>query len=265
MTDNGTCFVMQPFDDGGEFDKRYDDVLTPAIVAAGLSPYRVDRDPAAAVPIREIEEGIKAARICLADISTANVNVAFELGYAMASSRPWVIIAKAGTPRWFDVQHNSIIYYATDSSRDFTILAEKVTEALRARVAAVERTEQLPQVLQPTAGLDQHEVALLVAVAGWASRDDETVRVQSVRGDMLRLGYADIAASLAIAELRRRGFIECMEEFDDTINGAESYTACRIKAPGWEWLLANKDRLEMKKKRKPREQDPEANYGDIPF
>lgn len=42
-----TCFVIQPFD-GGPFDKRYDDVIAPAIVAAGLEPYRVDRDPRAA-------------------------------------------------------------------------------------------------------------------------------------------------------------------------------------------------------------------------
>ncbi|MBU0719064.1 MAG: hypothetical protein KJ749_12505 [Planctomycetes bacterium] len=41
----GRCFVIQPFDDGGEFDKRYEDVFLPAIRDAGLEPYRVDRDP----------------------------------------------------------------------------------------------------------------------------------------------------------------------------------------------------------------------------
>ena len=38
-----TCFVIQPFD-GGPYDKRYDEIIGPAIVAAGLTPYRVDRD-----------------------------------------------------------------------------------------------------------------------------------------------------------------------------------------------------------------------------
>ena len=34
------CFVIQPFDSGGKFDKRYLDVFRPAILAAGLKPYR---------------------------------------------------------------------------------------------------------------------------------------------------------------------------------------------------------------------------------
>ena len=38
------CFVSQPFD-AGEFDKRYGQVYGPAIKAAGLEPYRVDREP----------------------------------------------------------------------------------------------------------------------------------------------------------------------------------------------------------------------------
>ena len=40
----GQCCVFQIFDDGGAYDKRYDEVISPAITAAGLEPYRVDRD-----------------------------------------------------------------------------------------------------------------------------------------------------------------------------------------------------------------------------
>jgi hypothetical protein len=39
-----TCFVMQPFD-AQIFDKRYQDVFAPAIIDAGLEPYRVDLEP----------------------------------------------------------------------------------------------------------------------------------------------------------------------------------------------------------------------------
>ena len=55
----GTCFVMQPFDNG-EYDKRYDDVIAPAIDDCDLEPYRVDRDPSVSIPIEEIETGIIA-------------------------------------------------------------------------------------------------------------------------------------------------------------------------------------------------------------
>ena len=51
----GRCFVIQPFDNGGPFDKRYEDVIVPAITEAGLEPYRVDRDPSVNIPIDEIE------------------------------------------------------------------------------------------------------------------------------------------------------------------------------------------------------------------
>ena len=39
----GTCFVMQPFD-RGVFDKRYEDIFAPAIIQAGLEPYRVNQE-----------------------------------------------------------------------------------------------------------------------------------------------------------------------------------------------------------------------------
>ena len=80
------CFVMQPFD-GGKFDKRFDDVLAPAITAADLEPYRVDRDPGVTIPIEDIQSGIESSRACLADITADNPNVWFELGYAIASRR----------------------------------------------------------------------------------------------------------------------------------------------------------------------------------
>jgi hypothetical protein len=69
-----TCFVIQPFD-AAKFDKRFDDVYKPAIKDAGLDAYRVDRDPGVEVPIDAIEEGIRTAAICLADITTDNPNV----------------------------------------------------------------------------------------------------------------------------------------------------------------------------------------------
>jgi nucleoside 2-deoxyribosyltransferase len=86
-----TCFVIQPFDQG-KFDKRYRQTFSPAIIAAGLTPYRVDEDAGVEVPIEAIEKGIQGATICLADITTDNPNVWYELGYAMAIGRQVVMI-----------------------------------------------------------------------------------------------------------------------------------------------------------------------------
>lgn len=73
------CFMIQPFD-GGRFDKRYEDIYKPAIIAAGLDAYRVDADDLAQVPIDTIEEKIRAATICVADITLNNPNVWYEVG-----------------------------------------------------------------------------------------------------------------------------------------------------------------------------------------
>ena len=82
----GTCFVIQPFD-RGKFDKRFEDTFRPAIEEAGLEAYRVDQDPNVEIPIEAIEEGIRNAAVCLADITTDNPNVWYELGYAFAAGK----------------------------------------------------------------------------------------------------------------------------------------------------------------------------------
>ncbi|HEY2291831.1 MAG TPA: hypothetical protein VGM86_14115, partial [Thermoanaerobaculia bacterium] len=101
-----TCFVIQPFDKS-TFDKRYRDVFKPAIEAAGLEPYRVDEDPSVSIPMEDIERGIRNSAACLAEITTDNPNVWFELGYAIALLKEVAIACsdERKTKFPFDVQH----------------------------------------------------------------------------------------------------------------------------------------------------------------
>jgi len=124
-----TCFVIQPFD-SGKFDKRFDDVYKPAIEAAGFEAYRVDRDPKVEVPIEAIEDGIRGAAICLADITTDNPNVWYELGFAFAAGRPVVMVCsdERTNHRYpFDIQHRAIINYKAEAPRDFDSLQNSIT------------------------------------------------------------------------------------------------------------------------------------------
>jgi hypothetical protein len=161
------CFVMQPFD-GGAFDKRYDDVFVPAIKEAGLEPYRVDRDPSVNIPIDDIESGIRNSELCLAEITTDNPNVWFELGFAMAVPKDVVLVCsderKSKFP--FDVQHRNIITYKTESPQDFTQLGEKITNRIK---AVLKKTSEINKVAKispvaDTEGLSQHELVALVTV-----------------------------------------------------------------------------------------------------
>ncbi|MCK4578284.1 MAG: hypothetical protein KAU50_05810, partial [Candidatus Marinimicrobia bacterium] len=161
-----TCFVIQPFD-GGPYDKRYDDVFAPAIEKAGLKPYRVDRDPSASVPIEQIEAGIRAASVCLADITEDNPNVWFELGYAIAARTDVVLVCSDQRTKTFpfDVQHRNIIRYKTESARDFAEFEQKITERIQALLTKQEELGKLTTT-SPVAdvqGLNQHEFVAMVA------------------------------------------------------------------------------------------------------
>lgn len=131
------CFVIQPFD-RDKFDKRYQDVFKPAIEAAGFIPYRVDEDFSVLIPIDRIETGIREAAACLADITSDNPNVWFELGFAIACRKKIVIVCErqARIKHPFDIQHRAITEYATQSSSDFQILGENITKRLQAIVAS---------------------------------------------------------------------------------------------------------------------------------
>lgn len=121
------CFVIQPFD-GGKFDKRYEDVYKPAIIEAGLKPYRVDTDEFAMVPIETIEEKIKEATICLADISTNNPNVWYEVGYAIASKKTTVLVCSdERTGNYpFDIRQRNVLNYKTESASDFNDFKKEI-------------------------------------------------------------------------------------------------------------------------------------------
>src|SRR5438105_711805 len=151
-----TCSVIQPFDQG-PFDKRFDDIFQPAISAAGLEAYRVDRDPRVSIPIEEIEAGIRNAEVCLAEITTDNPNVWFELGFAIASQREVVLVCSSERDSRFpfDIQHRSIITYDTESSSDFEALKSRITERLRAILSKEQRILQATK-LSPVGPLHPH-------------------------------------------------------------------------------------------------------------
>jgi hypothetical protein len=128
----GTCFVIQPFD--ANSSRRYDDVFQLAIRNAGLQPYRVDRDPQVSIPSLGIEAGIRGAAACLADITTDNPNVWFEIGFASALGKPLVLVSDKSRLRFpFDVQHRAIVTYDTMASSEYEQAREAITGRLISR------------------------------------------------------------------------------------------------------------------------------------
>jgi hypothetical protein len=254
------CFVIQPFD-RAQFDKRFDDVLTPAIINAGLEAYRVDRDPSVVVPIDAIETEIRDAEACVADISTDNPNVWFEVGYALAYGKPLVLICDASrmTPFPFDVQHRHVIAYKTEAPRDFSELGDQVTKRLQASLRKQARVQTLAaSPLADTEGLEPHEIAALVIVAQSELDPEDAPSAHALKQDMVRAGYTNLATVLAVKALRIKGLVESV---DLRNYNNEPYTAFTLTNTGIAWLMKNQGRLAMRHERRPRE----AAADDLPF
>ena len=154
----------------GQIRQDYEDLYRPAIEAAGLEPYRVDKDPNADVPITAIEVGIKDAAVCLADITTDNPNVWYELGYAFAAGRQVVMVSAAdrvGKKYPFDIQHRAVVTYAAEAPSDFERLQADITARLKAAVDKAETIEELSshEQIAPVDGLSQYELVVLAVLA----------------------------------------------------------------------------------------------------
>jgi hypothetical protein len=243
------CFVIQPFDNGGPYDKRYRDVLTPAITDAGLESYRVDEDPGTTIIIDDIENGIREAEVCLADITTNNPNIWYEVGFALANGKRTVLICLEPRPEPFpfDIRHRNIIKYTLHSSSDFDKLKKEVTTRLKAQAEKAEKLQTVAALsqIQNTEGLSAHEIAALVTILSERVSPDDGLSVYVLKDNMGRSGYTPIAVGLAVESLVRKELIERFDAIDH--ENRDSYPACRLTSKGMDWLLQNQDRFRMRK------------------
>jgi len=244
---NGRCCVFQPFDKGAH-DKRYDDTLAPAIEAAGLEPYRVDKDDGAVIPIDTLHDEIRAAKVCLADITTRNSNVMYELGYAIASGKDVVIICSAQEAGKFpfDIQHRGIIQYAPESRSDFDKLKADITNRLKALLRKQSEVHQIASVslVKNTQGLQPIEISALAFVMANVDSSEDTVAAYVIKNDMESAGYTKLASQLALTQLSRIKFVQAIQTSDSYHNG--EYIAYRMLEAGEDWLLQNQDKLNLR-------------------
>jgi hypothetical protein len=251
------CCVFQPFDNGGPYDKRFEDVISPTVIEAGLEPYRVDRDPSAVIPIDTLEQEIKASAVCLADITEDNPNVWYELGYGIASNRPVLMICSAlrKSPFPFDIHHRNVIRYSPDSVSDFKRLGaqikERIAAALKSQNAVADVIAAATSPTKSTAGRRPHEVAALVFIAANRGFEEGSgISAYRIQQDMENALFKPVAASLAVMGLERAGLIE---HFTDKDFDGSSFIAYRLTNEGQDWLVNNQDLLEL---RSQRENDP---------
>jgi hypothetical protein len=269
---NGTCCIFQPFDNG-PYEKRYREIIEPAVKDANLEPYRVDKDSKALVPIDSLHEEIKNASVCLADISTSNPNVMYELGAAFASGKPVVIISSSGSKAFpFDIRHRTIVEYSRESSSDFEKLKTEITQRL---VAIVETEAEVQDIVSAspvgsTRGLKPNEITALALLMANRDSKDGGVLPSAIGDGMKRAGYTPLATNLALTVLERQGLVISEWVRGDSYNNEEPWTVYRLTNEGENWLLDNQDRLELRLEAKPapraiRSSQQRITDDDVPF
>ena len=255
-----TCFVIQPFD-GGKFDKRFSDVYKPAIEQAGLEAYRVDSDPGVSIPIESIEKGIRQATICLADISTDNPNVWYELGFAFASKRPVVMVCsdeRVGNKYPFDIQHRSVIPYRADAPSDFDKLKSDLTAKLKALLQQANFLDEIASEtpISQVDGLSQPEILVLAVIAGEADMPTSPTSLVSAKRSAERNGITSMGFNVALRRLLAKQMVAGSDIWDE--RHQDSFAGLKVTESGWNWIDQNDRQFVFVN-------EVDDDDGDIPF
>lgn len=147
------CFVLMPFgkkaDAAGsiiDFDAVYTEIIAPAIEAAELDPIRADEEMDGGIIHKPMYERLILCEYAVADLTTANANVFYELGIRHAV-RPWstVLLFAEGGRLPFDVTPLRAMPYQLDadgSPEDVEAIKTALIERLRASHQAATENPQ---------------------------------------------------------------------------------------------------------------------------
>lgn len=106
----GDAFVVMQF---SGFEELYSDVIEPSTKKFGLCPYRADQVYGPGNVLKDIIQGIETAQIVIAEITPANENVYYEVGYAHALKKPTILLAdkKDRQKLPFDLSGFRVLFY----------------------------------------------------------------------------------------------------------------------------------------------------------
>lgn len=137
------CFVLMPFgqkpDATGsvvDFDAVYRDLIAPAIEAADLRPIRADQEMSGGIIHTPMFERLLLCEYAVADLTTANANVFYELGVRHAY-RPWstVLLFAEGGRLPFDVTMLRALPYKLGGGKPAEVDATRTALTARLRAA----------------------------------------------------------------------------------------------------------------------------------
>ncbi len=105
------AFVVMQFNTK-KYDDLYEQVISPVCKRMGLDAFRADETFSPGLVVADITKQIAESRVVIAEITPANPNVYYEVGYADALRKPLILIAdRTGKDLPFDVRPYRTIFY----------------------------------------------------------------------------------------------------------------------------------------------------------
>lgn len=124
----GKCFVLMPFKP--DLDEIYHSIIRSSAQRANLSCARADDIYGPKPIMADIWRSIQDCTVVIADLTTRNPNVFYELGLCHAIQRPVILIAQDVADVPFDLRHVRVITYK-NTVVGRKMLAKELSSTLR--------------------------------------------------------------------------------------------------------------------------------------
>jgi TIR domain len=125
-----TAFLIQPLHRAFEPVRM---AVTDAVETVGLALVRPDSLAETGTLVEQIIEALGSADLVIADVSEANPNVMYELGFVHGTRRPVILISSDFPQVPFDIASLGAIHYGHDL-KDLDAFRHEMEKALRAAV-----------------------------------------------------------------------------------------------------------------------------------
>ena len=103
------AFVVMQFAE--PYDTFYREVIQKQAEEAGFTVFRIDEKAGPGVILQYIQGEIEQSAVVIAEITPANPNVFYEVGYAHALAKPTILLAKRGSELPFDIRSFRVVFY----------------------------------------------------------------------------------------------------------------------------------------------------------
>ena len=107
--DRPRAFVVMQYAE--PYDTVYREVIQKQADASGFDVVRIDEKAGPGIIFQDIQREIEQAEVVIAEITPANPNVFYELGYAHALGKPTILLARREAELPFDIRSFRVVFY----------------------------------------------------------------------------------------------------------------------------------------------------------